>query len=52
MNSITTVLICGVFATHLSHVDICHIVGVVHLCKYWTLVCFLPTVSKCDKSKE
>jgi len=36
----------------LSHVDIYHIMGVVHLCKYWTLVYFLPAVSRCDKSKE
>jgi len=32
------------YVTNVSLVDVCHVVGMVHLCRYWSLVCSSPTV--------
>lgn len=40
----------GVLDKYLSLVDACHVVGAMHLYKYWPLGCVWVTVCKCDKS--
>ena len=32
--------------TNVSLVDVCHVVGMVYLYRYWSLVCSSPTVGK------
>ena len=41
----------GRFDKHYSLVDACHVMGTVHLHKYWALVCFSLMVSKYDEVK-
>lgn len=42
----------GICDKHLWRVDTCHVVGTVHLYKYWSLVRFPRTVCKCDTNQS
>jgi len=34
------------YVTNGSLVDVCHVMGMVHVYRYWSLVCSSPTVGK------
>ena len=34
------------YVTNVSLVDVCHVVGMVHLYRYWSLVCSSPAVGE------
>jgi hypothetical protein len=41
-----------VYLTNMSYVDAWHVVGTMHLYKYWSLVRVPPSVGKCDRRND